>query len=232
MVDKQTSPHPEHQEHKSLESRALIITSEILQRKWLVIGVPLVAILVAVILIWFSSSRKTMRQNAAAAYTAAKSADELISDVYNKYPNTPYGAYALAGAAKDALDNSEYAKARELSEKFLNEYPDNNYAVFVKRYIALSLEAEGKYDKAIDKYKDILENDPRMEPIADSLNIDIGRCYEQTGEYETARSFYRRVSPEAGGSQSVQARFSVWSPEAFNRIGKVEKKEKATETAE
>lgn len=214
------------------ESRALVVTSDILQKKWLAIGVPVVAIVVAAAIIWVFSSRNRARQNAAAEYESATSPQEFM-DVYKEHSKVPYGAYALARAARDALDSGHYAEGRELSEKFLREYPNNNYAVFIKRHIAVSIEAEGKYEEAITAYKDILETDPRMQPIADSLNIDIGRCYEQMGGYETAKSYYEKVARKSGpATPSGQPGFSALSPEAFDRIERVERKEKAAEAAQ
>jgi len=232
LTEKQTGPRREHEEVAAPESRALVLTSDILQKKWLVIGVPVIAILAAIVIIWVFSSRNSLRQKAAVEYESATGAQEFMN-VYKEYSNVPYGAYALARAAKDAIDSGHYDKGREVSEKFLKEYPNNNYAVFVKRYIAVSIEAEGKYEEAIARYKDILESDPRMQPVADSLNIDIGRCYEQIGEYETAKSYYEKVARKSGPeAPSGQPGFGVLSPEAFSRIERVERKDKIAEAAE
>ena len=229
MNEKQTVPHKEH-EQATRESRALVVTSELLQKKWLVIGIPLLAIAVAAVFISFTSSKSKTQLKAALDYESAKDAAELMK-VHEMYPSTPYGAYALERAAKDTLDRGDYGKARELCDKFLNEYPNSNHAIFVKRYVAACLEDTGDYDKAIAEYKDILENDPRMAPIADSLNMAIGRCYEQLGEYETAKSYYEKVAPQISATRrAAEQRISVLASEALDRLERVKRKEKALES--
>jgi len=222
-------PHREHKE-ATKESKAVVVTSELLQKKWLVIGIPVLAIAVALIFISFTSSKSKTQLKAALDYESAKNVAELMK-VYEEYPSTPYGEYALARIAKDALDRGDYSKAKELCDKFLKEYPNGNYAVFVKRYVAACLEDTGNYEQAVTEYKDILENDPRMAPIADSLNVAIGRCYEQLEDYETAKSYYEKVAPQISAQRrGAEQRISILAQEALYRLERVKRKEKALES--
>lgn len=213
----------------SSESRALTVISSILEKKLLVIGIPVAAIVVAVILILMHSSREKTRNTAALEYETAQSMEQFL-EVYNKYPNTSYGAFALERAAKIALDKGDNAKSRELAQNFLKQYSQNSLAINVKTYIPLSLENEGKYDEAITAYKEILENDPRMDAVSDSLNLRIGFCYEMKGDYPNAKSYYTKIAARSGlTGQPVEGVPSVWSSDAAARLRNIEKKEK-TET--
>lgn len=208
------------------ESKAFNIIVNILEKKFLVIGIPVAAIIVAIILISINSAREKSRNEAALKFQTAKSMDELIA-VHENYPGSSYGAYALERAAKIALDKGDYAKARELAQQFLKQYPQNNLAIYVKTYIPISLENEGKYDEAISGYKQILENDPQMDVVSDSLNLRIGFCYEMKQDFASAKSYYQKISSRSGlTGQPVEGVPSVWSSEASARIRKIEQKEK------
>ena len=220
---------PVKQHEAPAESKAMNIIIKILERKFLVIGIPVAAIIVAIILILINSTKEKSRDEAALKFQTAKSMDELIA-VHDNYPGSSYGAYALERAAKTALDKGDYVRARELAQKFLKQYPQNNLAIYVKTYIPLSLENEGKYDEAIAGYKEILENDPQMDVISDSLNLRIGFCYEMKPDFANAKSYYQKISSRSGlTGQPVEGVPSVWSSEASARIRKIEQKEKSLE---
>ena len=238
MTEQTQVPHPAEHGEKPRESNALTFTVGLLQKKWLVIGVPVVALATAGIIIGVAASRRKIQNKAAEEYLAVKlekksEHSEKYMAVYGKYRKTAYGQYALARVAKLALDKRDYSKAKELSEKFLEEFPDNHFAIFVKRYIGLALEGQGRYKEAKDLYREILENDPRMSYISDALNIDIGRCYEQMGEYELAKSYYQKVSPSSGARGAFSpAGFKPRGPEALGRISRVDRKIKLREAEE
>jgi tetratricopeptide (TPR) repeat protein len=226
LAEKHTVTHHEHGEHKAAQSRALLVTSEILRKKWLVIGVPVAAVAVALILIFIHSSRRKSQVAAAEAYEKSDGQESFVN-AYKAHGNTVYGAYSLAAAAREALNAGKYGEAKELANEFLEVYPESIYAGFVKRYLGLASEGEGDYQKAIDIYKDVLENEAMGQRIGDSLNIDIGRCYEQIGDYETAKSYYRKVAPPIGpGGRSSQADIRAMSQEASLRMYQIGRKEK------
>jgi len=211
------------------ESRALIIITTILQKKMVVIGVPVAAIVIAVIFILMHSSREKTSNTAAFEYETSQTMEQFL-EVYGKYPDSSYGAYALEKAANIALHSGDNAKARELAQKFLTEYPQNNLAIYVKTYIPLSLENEGKYDEAIAAYKEILENDPQMDVVSDSLNLRIGFCYEMKNDFGNAKSYYTKVASRSGlTGQPIEGVPSVWSSDAAARKRGIEKKEKNTQ---
>jgi tetratricopeptide (TPR) repeat protein len=215
---------PEKIESKKIDSDALSVAIRLLQKKWLVIGVPVAAIVIALILILMRLSAEKHLISAASEFAKCRSSEEFLN-VYQKYAKTEYGAFALEKAAKIALESGNQAKARELAEKFIKEYPKNSLVTFVKTYIPISLENEGKYSEAIAEYQKVLENDPQQDIISDSLNMRIGRCYELKGDLANAKSYYNKVVARAGLTAPVEGAPSVWSAEAAERLTKIEKKE-------
>jgi tetratricopeptide (TPR) repeat protein len=228
--EKETPETPVRRMEQPSESQVLIIITKILQKKLIVLGLPIAAIIVALIFIMAHSGKEKSQAAAALAFETSRTMEEFLS-VNQKYPNTFYGAYALERAAKAALDKEDNIKAGELSEKFLKEYPKNALAIYVKTYAALALENEGKYADAIIRYKEILEKDPQMSLVADSVNFGIGRCYEMTGDLEGAKSYYGKVLAKSGlRDQPVEGVPSVWSAEAGQRLMNIGKKEKNAKT--
>jgi len=234
LADKQEYKISEEKEVKApiqekvipAESRAMAIITEILQKKMLVIGIPVAAIVIAVILILMHSSREKNRNNAALEYETSRSMEEFLG-VYQKYSNSSYGAFALEKAAKIALQDGNNAKARELAQKFLTEYPQNSLSIYVKTYIPLSLENEGRYNEAIAAYKEIIEKDPKMDVVSDSLNLRIGFCYEMKADFGNAKSYYTKLASRSGlTGQQIEGVPSVWSSDALARLREIDKKEK------
>jgi len=99
---------------------------------------------------------------------------------------------ALQQRASDAWDNSDYDKAAELYEHYLERYPDGDTSLHVRFRIANIYFANlHRYDRAATHYREFLNQAGLAEPetrlvrerLAESL-AELGRSYEAIAEYE------------------------------------------------
>src|SRR5215472_7841203 len=94
--------------------------------------------------------------------------------------------------ASDAWDNSDYDKAADLYEHYLERYPDGDTSLHVRFRIANIYFANlHRYDRAATHYREFLNQAGLAEPetrlvrerLAESL-AELGRSYEAIAEYE------------------------------------------------
>ncbi|HEY1046634.1 MAG TPA: tetratricopeptide repeat protein [Bacteroidia bacterium] len=96
--------------------------------------------------------------------------DEFIIDIYVNY-------------AQLLSQNNGLDKANRLIEKALRTYPKNDQ---LYNQLAMNFIANGHYDKAIDYFKNKIDNDP----YSHNCWFHLGRFYELTGNQELALNAY------------------------------------------
>ena len=86
------------------------------------------------------------------------------ADAFNKvadsYPGTAAAGRAVLLAAGALFDNGKYAEAQAQFERFLKDYGDSPWRTEAQVGVAASLEAAGKGDLALSKFKEILDRRP------------------------------------------------------------------------
>lgn len=90
----------------------------------------------------------------------------------------------------------------------------NNAYVSFNNNLALSLGELGRYEEAIRKYRNILDKGIR----ADVLYQNLGQCYTELGQYDSARFFIRQSLNSSSRTFRIGARKSLG--EVYQRTGK------------
>lgn len=95
-------------------------------------------------------------------------------------------------AAKSLYENSQWPEAQHLFSEVLRKYPRSDVAPESQYYLAVMLQASGKYEEALEKWR----SRPRVEGDPHGIEIDyyIGRCLEMLGKSGEATAQYERIA--------------------------------------
>jgi tetratricopeptide (TPR) repeat protein len=102
-------------------------------------------------------------------------------------------AYHFLG--KDSLKKERYKKAKEYSEMFLKNAPDNSLSYLKMGQSLLGL---NQLSPAIDYLNGALFMEKRAKRLGE-IYLALGRAYHKKGELAMAKSLYRRVLLEGSG---------------------------------
>ena len=106
-----------------------------------------------------SEALSELRPTVGQAENRAVPAD-AFAKVSDTYPGTAAAGRAVLLAAGALFDSGKYAEAQAQFERFLRDYGDSPWRTEAQIGVASSLEAAGKVDLALTKYKEILDRRP------------------------------------------------------------------------
>jgi tetratricopeptide (TPR) repeat protein len=121
--------------------------------------------------------------------------------VANEHGGTRAGARALLLAGATFFGEKNYTEAQKLFERFLKEYPDNEFVPQAHYGIAATLDAQGKSVEATAKFEQI-RRVYATDPIIDEAKLALARLYENQNKAEEAHKLYTEVLQANPGQYS------------------------------
>jgi tetratricopeptide (TPR) repeat protein len=121
--------------------------------------------------------------------------------VANEHNGTKAGARALLLAGATFFSEKNYAEAQKLFERFLKEYPDNEFVPNAHYGIAATLDAQGKTAEATAKFEQI-RRVYASDSIIDETKLALARLYENQNKAEEAHKLYTEVLQSNPGQYS------------------------------
>jgi tol-pal system protein YbgF len=94
--------------------------------------------------------------------------------------------------AKFKLKKGNYAEAREVFNKFLNDFPRSLVADTAQFWVAESYYREGTYERAIVEYQKVIRNYPKAGSVPGTI-LKQAMAFQLLEENETARFLYQKV---------------------------------------
>ena len=141
-------------------------------------------------------------------------------DIFNRllglYPGTDAAANAYFLIGESYFDIEEYLQAANAYAKYAEINPgliDN----LVRTYQGNAALAGGDFQQAIIAYQAALQSNPPG--IASYLNIQIGKAYDNLGDYTTAIQYYMAVYDTAQESSS-KATANLLAGQAYQKLGR------------
>lgn len=136
----------------------------------------------------------------------------LLQNVVDEYGSTLSGVRALYHLGNAYYESGQYDPARQRYEQFLRKYPRAQFSPNAQEGLAYVAESEGKFDEAVKHYMTLIEiyGDSYL---AQHAWYNIGRCYEQTGDWVGAIDGYEK--------QVSLFPMSAWTDKAEARLGEI-----------
>lgn len=200
------------------------------RNKWRIIAGICLAVAVFVVIGIIQLSRSRSEANALEAYLNAETAQEYRR-VHDEYPRSFYGAVSLIEAGNLLYKEENYSDARSAYLTFLKEQPESRLRGSVWNLVGAALEAEQKYDEAVEYYRRA-EASPWAKFQA---KLNLGRCHELKGDsektlqqameqYEIARTYYRQLT-ETPSTPGEGASVTAWRRQGEERMEFLRQKE-------
>jgi tetratricopeptide (TPR) repeat protein len=218
LVDKEKAP----QEVK--ESELFRYAAFFVRHKWRIAGAAALIAAVLVVIGLVQASQKRSIERAFQARLTSETPKEL-QQVGKDFPRTFDGSVSLIEAGNLLFKEGKFADARKLYLKFLEDYRDSRFRSWVYNLMGATFEAEAKYDEAIRYYRRA-EASPWVRMQA---KLNIGRCYEQKGDFERARTYYRQLTETAPSAPGTPPAQTSWRREAQERMNFLREKERKSE---
>lgn len=127
-------------------------------------------------------------ENAESLYNQAKSlyrekeyhqSMAVLQKIIEKYPDSEVSVKAEGAIVDCHRIMKNYDIAIEYGNKYLKDYPDNDFAVNVELIIARSLLRKEEYDEAGNKYKEFInKHQEGSDKLAEAYYF-LGSCYEE-----------------------------------------------------
>ena len=200
------------------------------RNKWRIIAGVCFVLAIFVVIGIIQVSRSRNEANALEAYLNAETA-KGYRQVHDEYPRSFYGAVSLLESGNLLYKEEKYSDARSAYLTFLKERPESRLRGFVWNLVGATLEAEQKYDEAVEYYRRA-EASPRAKLQA---KLNLGRCYELKGDseetlqqaleqYEIARTYYQQLT-ETSSTPGEAASVAAWRRQAQERMDFLREKE-------
>ena len=136
----------------------------------------------------------------------------LLQDVVDEYGGTLFGVRASYYLGDAYYESRQYDLARKCYDDYLRKYPRAEFSPNALEGLAYVAESEGKFEEAIEHHRKLAETYGDSY-IAQHAWYNIGRCYEQTGNWASAADAYER--------QISLYPMSAWSGKADARLGEI-----------
>ncbi|MBN1348606.1 tetratricopeptide repeat protein [candidate division KSB1 bacterium] len=107
--------------------------------------------------------------------------EEMVAKLEELIKLDPKNTEAIFKLGKTRFNRDEYAKAEELFRNYLQQLPEDVYAM---EYLGNSLQNQSKYQEAINVYDEILKKEPNRK----KLYCEQASCYKSLNQYSKARS--------------------------------------------
>lgn len=122
------------------------------------------------------------------------------------------GPADLYRRAFSAFRDGRFGQAILDFEEFLRKYPAHEYADNAQYWTGECYYSQREFSEAIVEFGRVLERYPRGKKAPDAL-LKIGLSYQQLGEPERAKTFWKRTLSEFSGSEAaVQAKKFLGAP--------------------
>jgi tol-pal system protein YbgF len=107
-------------------------------------------------------------------------------------PAAPVGPEGLYQTGLHVFKGGDPTKAREVFQKFLEQYPKHDLAVNAHYWIGESWFEEKKYEQAILEFQELIKNYPGKEKVAAAL-LKQGMAFSELGDAKSARYVYKKL---------------------------------------
>jgi tetratricopeptide (TPR) repeat protein len=224
LVEKQNVPE-EPKEHDLFKYVTFLS-----RNKWRIVAGVCFVLAVVVVIGIIQVSRSRSEAKALDAYLNADTAKDY-REVHNDYPRSFYGVLSLIEAGNLLYKDGKYSDARREYLRFLEKQPESRLRGWVWNSVGATLEAERKYDEAVEYYRRA-EASPWAKLQA---KLNLGRCHELKGDseetlqrameqYEIARTYYRQLT-ETPSAPGEAASVAAWRRQAQERMDFLREKE-------
>jgi len=146
------------------------------------------------------------------ASTAFKSAAAAAS-------NSEWSAQSLFKVANLAARDGDDEAARKAYQQLVDEYPNHPLKVKAMKGLAMSWRRLERYDKALEVYHSLLEEQADL-PDAEQILSNIAYCYHESGRYELSIAAYQRVMPLL--SEEDQAYGQFWIADSLEKLRRLD----------
>lgn len=171
---------------------AVASTASFFERHRLPLIILAAAAVGAAVVFGVSSYRVSSRKTAAARALSEAQTRQDLEAVYKNYPETPSGPLALIQAGAFSFSAGDYTASRNAYLLFRERYPEHTLADFAQMGIASSLEAEGRWNEAIEAYRQVIAQYPGSARVAEAA-FNQGRCWREAGRLADARRSFQEV---------------------------------------
>lgn len=101
--------------------------------------------------------------------------------------------------AFDELMDANYSSAMRKLERFIEDYPEGDYAANAWYWLAEAKYAMGEFEAALEDFERLRERFPNSDKSGDAL-LKIGYSHFELGNLDTAREALEKVRAEYGGT--------------------------------
>jgi len=200
-MDKSHSPqHNELQENQELEQHEVTQVLTFLKHYGKLIGIGLLAAVIAVLVSKGCAHRKTEKAAQAEDLLLRARSPQQLEEVVTRYSSTPAAPVALLNLAKTSFNNGDYFLARTQYERFLKEYKKHELSPLADFGLASCSEADGDFDGAITQFATFIETQ-KGHYLQSPAVLALARSMEQAGRLDEARIVLEDFLAENAGSQ-------------------------------
>ncbi len=133
--------------------------------------------------------------------------------------HSEWSAQALFKVANLAARNGDDEAARKAYQQLVDEYPHHSLRVKAMKGLAMSWRRLERYDKALEVYHSLLEQEADL-PDAEQILSDIAYCYHEAGRYELSIAAYQRVMPLLNDEDQAYGQF--WIADSLEKLRRFE----------
>lgn len=130
-------------------------------------------------------------------------AEEQFVSVVDAFPTQPGVERLLLRAARVALENRKYERARTSALRILKEYPESELAHDAQYLLGTAFHLEGKHVEATKAFEEVAARWPGTAEAARAL-ADAGNCLAEQGDLGLALARYIEALPEHPDPLAVQ----------------------------
>lgn len=181
-MENNPSPHPDHE----LEQHEVTQVLDFIKQYGKMIGVGLLAAVVAVLVSKGISHQKTEKTIQAEALLLKAQAPQQLEEIVSDYKSTPAAPVALLNLAKTHFNNGDSFQARAQYERFLKEYKKHELSPIADFGLASCSEADGDFDGAITQFAAFIEAQ-EGHFLQSPATLALARSMQQANRLDEAR---------------------------------------------
>lgn len=145
-----------------------------------------------------SLDERLKKLEAAQAETNAK-LNTLVKSL--EQPATPENSYKLAF---DAFKAGEQAKARDMFNKFIAQYPDNKLAANARYWVGETYYLEKNYEQAALEFQRVITEYPGKEKVPAAM-LKQGLAFKELGDTKSARFIIKELIEKYPKAEEIPA---------------------------
>ncbi len=186
MSNEHSPQHNDLQKNHEFEQHEVKQVLEFIKQYGKMIGIGLLAAVVAVLVSRGVSHQKTEKTIQAEALLLKAQAPQQLEEIVNDYKSTPAAPVALLDLAKTHFNNGDYFLARAQYERFLQEYKNHELRSIADFGLASCSEADGDFDGAIAQFTAFIEAQ-KGHYLQSPAILALARSMEQANRLDEAR---------------------------------------------